>query len=50
MEEKQSHFVEFSDTGSDIKKLVANSVLESTKKLTIKYVNVWRSRNINLNY
>ena len=35
MEEKQTHFVESSD--SDIKKLVANAVLESTKKST-KYV------------
>ena len=39
VEEKQIHFVEFNDSGSDTKKLVANSVLESTKKST-KYVNV----------
>ena len=44
MEEKQTHLVEFNDSGSDTKTLVADSVLESTKMST-KYVNVSRSRN-----
>ena len=39
MEEKQTRFVESSD--SDIKKLVANAVPESTKKSTKYAVNVF---------
>ena len=42
MEEKQTHFLEFGD--SNIKKLVANAVPESTRKSTNHAVNIFEGK------